>query len=328
MTAINEFSLINILAQRAHQRADVVLGIGDDAALLQVPEGQQLVITTDTLNSGVHFPVETSAFDIGWKSLAVNLSDLAAMGAQPAWCSLSLVLPEANSTWLEHFCDGFFALAHAHDMALIGGDTTRGPLSVSITALAHVPAGQALRRDKAQKGDDIWVSGFLGEAAAALQLWQQGKLDIETGAQQASSELLRQRLLRPQPRLALGQELRSLAHAAVDISDGLLADVGHIAQRSGLAAVIDATAVPLSTALSHAFDKSTARACALGGGDDYELCFTAAQNKRSAIEALAQKLALPLSRIGTMQTGSGVICKDESRGLISASGYRHFADSN
>jgi len=328
MTATDEFSLINTLAQRVHRRADVVLGIGDDAALLQVPEGQQLVITTDTLNSGVHFPVETCAFDIGWKSLAVNLSDLAAMGAQPAWCSLSLVLPQADNTWLEHFCDGFFALAHAHDIALIGGDTTRGPLSVSITALGHVPAGHALRRDSAQRGDDIWVSGFLGEAAAALQLWQQGKLDIATSAQEARSEIVRQRLLRPQPRLALGQGLRPLAHAAVDISDGLLADVGHIAQRSGLAALIQATAVPLSEALSHTFDKTTARACALGGGDDYELCFTAAQNKRRAIEALAQQLALPLSRIGTMQAGSGVICEDETSRPIHANGYRHFANSN
>jgi len=328
MTVTDEFSLINTLTRRAGTRSDVVLGIGDDAALLQVPHGQEVVITTDTLNSGVHFPQETCAFDIGWKSLAVNLSDLAAMGAQPAWCSLSLVLPKADSVWLEGFCDGFFALAQKHNVALIGGDTTRGPLSLSITALGHVPAGQALRRDKAQIGDDIWVSGFLGEAAAALQLWQNGQLDVRTTAPDATSERLRQRLLRPQPRLALGQALRSLAHAAVDISDGLLADVGHMARRSALAAVIETNAVPLSVALRHTFDNIRARGCALGGGDDYEICFTTAAHQRLAIKALAEQLALPITRIGTMQSGSGVICEDEDNAIITDHGYRHFAEQN
>jgi len=326
MTVTDEFSLINMIAQRASTRTDVVLGIGDDAALLQVPAGQQLVLTTDTLNSGVHFPEQTSAFDIGWKSLAVNLSDLAAMGAQPAWCSLSLVLPKIDSTWLENFCEGFFALANAHGVALVGGDTTRGPLSLSITALGQVPAGQALRRDKAQNGDDIWVSGYLGDASAALQLWQQGRLDVSVTAQDINCETLRQRLLRPQPRLALGQALRSVAHAAVDISDGLLADVGHIAQRSGLAAVIQAAAMPLSIALNSTFDETSALACALRGGDDYELCFTAAQSQRLTIESLAKRLALPLTRIGMMQSGSGVICEGDTHNTSALNGYQHFAE--
>jgi len=327
-TISDEFSLINLLARRANTRPDVVLGIGDDAALLQVPHGQQLVITTDTLNSGVHFPAQTNAFDIGWKSLAVNLSDLAAMGAQAAWCSLSLVLPQADQQWLDNFCDGFFALATQQNVALIGGDTTRGPLSLSITALGWVPNGHALRRDNAQVGDDIWVSGFLGEAAGALQLWQGGQLDVSVTSHDTNYECLRQRLLCPQPRLALGQVLRSLAHAAVDISDGLLADVGHIAQRSGLAAVIEAAALPLSTALRTAFDENRARACALRGGDDYELCFTAAPSKRSAIEALAQQLSLPLTRIGMMHAGSGVICEGEANHTAAATGYRHFSHSS
>jgi len=325
MTVTDEFSLINTIARHTCAPADVVLGIGDDAALLQVSAGQQLVMTTDTLNSGVHFPAETSAFDIGWKSLAVNLSDLAAMGAQPMWCNLSLVLPQADNQWLEAFCAGFFALAKQYAVALVGGDTTCGPLSISITALGQVPVGQALRRDQAQNGDDIWVSGFLGEAAAALKLWQQKQLDVCTHAPTNNSERLRQRLLRPQPRLALGHALRALAHAAVDISDGLLADVGHIAQRSGLAAVIHAKTVPLSAALRDQFNETDARRCALRGGDDYELCFTAAPSQRLAIEALAQKLALPLTRIGSMQSGSGVICEGEMAFTAAANGYRHFA---
>ncbi|WP_089153182.1 thiamine-phosphate kinase, partial [Stenotrophomonas pictorum] len=163
--SLDEFGLIERIAARTRARADIALGIGDDAALLQLPPGQQLVVTADTLNAGVHFPPETLPADIGWKALAVNLSDLAAMGAQPAWCTLALSLPEADPDWIEAFADGFFALADAHGIALIGGDTTRGPLSISITAMGWVPAGQALRRDAARVGDDVWVSGHPGEAA-------------------------------------------------------------------------------------------------------------------------------------------------------------------
>ncbi|MGB3394318.1 MAG: thiamine-phosphate kinase, partial [Stenotrophomonas sp.] len=168
---MDEFGLIDHIARRARARADVVLGIGDDAALLQPPPGRQLAVTADTLNAGVHFPSETLPADIGWKVLAVNLSDLAAMGAAPLWCTLSLSLPQADAGWLEDFIDGFFALADASGIALVGGDTTRGPLSLSITAMGAVPAGQALRRDGARVGDDIWISGTPGEAAGALRLW-------------------------------------------------------------------------------------------------------------------------------------------------------------
>jgi len=326
MTNPDEFSLIAFIAAHCHTRDDVVLGIGDDAALLQPPAGQHLAVTTDTLNSGVHFPVATPAVDVGWKALAVNLSDLAAMGAEPAWCSLSLALPRADQRWLEGFCDGFFALARAHSVSLIGGDTTCGPLSICITICGHVPAGCALRRDQARAGDDIWVSGYPGEAAAALRLWQCGQLDISAIAANQQVEQLRQRLLRPQPRVELGQQLRKtgLSRAAVDISDGLLADVGHIAARSRLQARIYADALPLSHALECIVDKTTARHCALRGGDDYEIAFTAAADQRTAISALSSELALPLTRIGRMQPGLGVVCEGETALSGIPDGYRHF----
>jgi len=193
--SLAEFALIDRIRARTLERDDILLGIGDDAALLQPRANEQLVVTADTLNSGVHFPVETPAFDIGWKTLAVNLSDLAAMGARPAWCTLALSLPEASEDWIEAFADGFFALADQHDIALIGGDTTRGPLSLSVTAMGQVGRGQALRRDRAQVGDDIWVSGTLGDAAGALRLWQQGALSIATATLLADYESLRLRLL-------------------------------------------------------------------------------------------------------------------------------------
>ena len=199
--SLAEFALIDRIRARTLERDDILLGIGDDAALLQPRPNEQLVVTADTLNSGVHFPAETPAFDIGWKTLAVNLSDLAAMGARPAWCTLALSLPDASEDWIEAFADGFFALADQHDIALIGGDTTRGPLSLSVTAMGQVGRGQALRRDRAQVGDDIWVSGTLGDAAGALRLWQQGALNVATATLLADYESLRLRLLRPTPRV-------------------------------------------------------------------------------------------------------------------------------
>ncbi|MBN8802480.1 MAG: thiamine-phosphate kinase, partial [Stenotrophomonas acidaminiphila] len=233
--SLDEFALIERIARRTRARADIVLGIGDDAALLQPAPGQQLAVTADTLNAGVHFPAESAPADIGWKALAANLSDLAAMVAVPAWCTLSLSLPQAEGDWLDAFADGLFALADASGIAVVGGDTTRGPLSISITAMGQLPAAQALRRDGARVGDDIWVSGHPGEAAGALRLWQQGRLDVRGVVADAAHERLRQRLQRPMPRLALGLALRSCAHAAADVSDGLLADLGHIASRSGVA---------------------------------------------------------------------------------------------
>lgn len=322
--SLDEFALIERIARRTRARADIVLGIGDDAALLQPAPGQQLAVTADTLNAGVHFPAESAPADIGWKALAANLSDLAAMGAVPAWCTLSLSLPQAEGDWLDAFADGLFALADASGIAVVGGDTTRGPLSISITAIGQVPAAQALRRDGARVGDDIWVSGHPGEAAGALRLWQQGRLDVRGVVADAAHERLRQRLQRPMPRLALGLALRSCAHAAADVSDGLLADLGHIASRSGVAAVLQADAVPLSAALRTALGDAAALDCALRGGDDYELCFTTAPERRQAVQALTADLALPLARIGVIAEGRGVHCEGDAG--AGRSGYRHFAE--
>jgi len=321
--SLAEFSLIERIRTRTRARADVVLGIGDDAALLQPRAGEQLVVTADTLNSGVHFPAETPAYDIGWKTLAVNLSDLASMGARPAWCVLALSLPDADPEWVDAFADGFFALADVHDIVLVGGDTTRGPLSLSVTAMGQVVPGAALRRDGAQVGDDVWVSGTLGDAAVALRAWQGGTLDVRTPAEDAPVDYLRQRLARPTPRVALGSALVGVAHAAVDISDGLLADLGHICERSGVGAQLDPECLPVSAAARARVGLAHARDAALRGGDDYELCFTAAPAQRLAIEALATRLALPLTRIGGIVAGQGVTTGTE---LDGQRGYEHFTE--
>ncbi len=310
---MHEFDLIARIRARAALRGDVVLGIGDDCALLAPPPGMQLAVTMDTLNSGVHFPPETASFDIGWKALAVNLSDLAAMGAQPAWCTLSLSLPEASEDFIDGFSDGFLSLAQQHDFALIGGDTTRGPLSISVTAHGLIEPGSALRRAGAQVGDAVWVSGTLGDAAGALRQWQQGGVMPPT---------LRDRLDRPTPRVALGRALRGVASSCIDISDGLLADLSHICRASGVAAQLDAQALPSSEALRQAFDTATRLALQASGGDDYELCFTAPAAQRDVLHALSQALNLPLTHIGDIVTGAGVCCEGVD---VAAAGYQHFA---
>lgn len=307
-----EFDLIARIRQRAASRGDVVLGIGDDGALLAPPPGMQLAVTMDTLNIGVHFPPETAPADIGWKALAVNLSDLAAMGAQPAWCTLSLTLPQADAAFVDGFCDGFLALAEQHDLALVGGDTTRGPLSVSVTAHGFVAAGEALRRDGARVGDEVWVSGTLGDAAGALAQWQAGAPMLPA---------LRARLDRPTPRVALGRALRGIASSAIDISDGLLADLAHVCRASGVGAEIEIDALPASAALRAVFDAGTRRALQATGGDDYELCFTAPIAQREALETVSRALALSLTRIGRIVPGIGVVCAGLPAGVM---GYQHF----
>ena len=318
--SLAEFALIERIRARARGREDIVLGIGDDAALLQPRADHWLAVTADTLNSGVHFPPETLPADIGWKTLAVNLSDLAAMGATPAWGTLALSLPQADLGWVDAFADGFFALADAHDWRLIGGDTTRGPLSLSVTAFGQIPQGMALRRDGAQVGDDVWVSGTLGDAAGALRLWQSGVLDVTRPADDPQREYLRQRLLRPTPRIALGIALRGIATAAVDVSDGLLADLGHIAERSGLGFEVEAARLPVSAPLRACYGEAVAWQCALAGGDDYELCITASPVHREALQAMGDTGAV-LTRIGRAVSGAGVRC--EAAG--DACGYEHFS---
>jgi len=319
--ATAEFDLIARIRARAAlqemQRGDVVLGIGDDAALLQVPAGMQLVVAMDTLNAGVHFPPETDPHDIGWKALAVNLSDLAAMGARPAWCTLSLSMPDADAGFVDAFLDGFLALGAEHDVVLVGGDTSRGPLSVCVTAHGWVEPGQALRRDGARVGDDIWISGTLGDAAGALAQWQAGI---------AIDPTLRLRLDRPSPRVALGRALCGLAHACIDVSDGLLADLGHVCAASGVGAQLDVDALPASDALRAAFGSDRLSVMQAGGGDDYELCFSAAPSARISVQAAAASAAAAVTRIGVVTAGGGVIASDSAGAAWSppTAGWVHF----
>ena len=311
-----EFDLIARIRARAGARDDIVLGIGDDAALLAPPPGRHLVVTADTLNDGVHFPRDTSPADIGWKALAVNLSDLAAMGADPAWCTLSLSLPQADPAWIDGFLDGFLGLAARHGIVLVGGDTTRGPLSISVTAMGLMDAGRALRRDGARVGDDVWVTGTLGDAAGALSL-----LD------RAHAPTLRDRLDRPTPRVDAGRALVGIATACVDVSDGLLADLGHIASRSGVGAQVDVDALPASETLRGTFDAQARIALQAGGGDDYELCFTAPADARSTIDALSSKLGLRITRIGRVVAGEGVQPLQNGQPWQPLrQGYDHFAE--
>ncbi len=321
-----EFDLIERLRARIRARADVPLGIGDDAALLQPPAGEQLAITADTLNVGVHFPAETLPADLGWKTLAVNLSDLAAMGAQPLWCTLSLSLPHDDAAWMEAFADGFFALADLHGIALVGGDTTRGPLAASVTAIGGIAPGNALRRDGARVGDDLWVTGQPGEAAAALALWQAGTLDVTVPAPDPLHEHLRQRLLRPTPRVEAGRRLRGLAQACVDISDGLLADLGHLCARSGTGAELWLAALP-AIALPADARPEQAHAWQLGGGDDYELCFTAAAPHRDAVAQALAFAGVAGTRIGRIVAGGDIVVRDAQGQAWQPPrrGYQHFA---
>jgi thiamine-monophosphate kinase len=315
-STVAEFDLIERIRRRVAARPDVLLGIGDDAALLQPPVGMHLVVAMDTLNSGVHFPPETAPADIGWKALAVNLSDLAAMGASPAWCTLSLSLPDASTGFVEGFLDGFLALAAHHDVALVGGDTTRGPLSVCVAVHGFIEPGQALRRDGACVGDDLWVSGTLGDAAAALSQWQAGG---------AIDPALRLRLDRPTPRVSLGRALRGIAASCIDVSDGLLADLGHVCKASGVGAWLDVDGLPASPVLRASFDGEARRRLQATGGDDYELCFSAPASMREAVLEAASA-HVPVTRIGRVVAGTGVSAVDR-HGMAwarSSEGFRHF----
>lgn len=312
-----EFDLIDRIRQRVLVRDDVVLGIGDDAAVLRVPAGRELVVAMDTLNVGVHFPADTAAADIGWKALAVNLSDLAAMGAKPAWCTLSLSLPEPDARWVDGFLDGFLDLARVHDVALVGGDTTRGPLSISVTVHGFGAPGRALRRDAACVGDDVWVSGTLGDAAGALAQWRDG------GSRDAA---LRARLDRPTPRVALGLALVDVARSGIDVSDGLLADLGHVCHASGVGARIELAQLPASDALRASFADDARRTLQAAGGDDYELCFTAPADLRNEVERAAAAAGDTVTRIGHIVEGSHAlaIAGDGREWTPDRTGFEHF----
>lgn len=326
-----EFELIERIRQRVTYRHDVLLGIGDDAAVLRPPPGQLLAVSADTLNAGVHFLHGTAASDIGWKALAVNLSDLAAMGAAPAWCMLSLSLPASDADWVDAFLDGFLALAAQHEVALVGGDTTRGPLSVSVTVIGTLPVGQGLQRDSAQAGDDIWVTGTLGDAAAGLALLtghsptDQSSCSIDEPAQTR----LQQRLHRPSPRIAAGLALRGLAHACIDVSDGLFADLGHVLQASGKGACVELSALPTSSALQQFAEQEQRWPLQAAGGDDYELCFTAPPANADAIRLAMQSCDTLAARIGRICAAPGLVAlqPDGSEWHSPQRGYQHFPGS-
>ena len=314
-----EFALIERIRARAAGRGDVLLGIGDDAALLQPPSHASLAWSTDTLVSGVHFPADTAAADIGWKALAVNLSDLAAMGATPAWATLALTLPDADADWLEAFLDGFCELAQAHGVALVGGDTTRGPLSITVGVQGFVPAGAGLRRDGAGFNDDVWVTGTLGDAAGALRQWQHGALQ---------SMKLRHRLDRPTPRVDVGLAIAALATSAIDLSDGLRADLGHVLTRSGVGAELDLGRLPTSTTLAEHFSDEAVRwRLQLAGGDDYELCFTAPASNALAIEQALAGCDTFATVIGRITREPGLRCVAPSGDAFDPGadeGFAHF----
>lgn len=317
---MSEFSLIKQYFKSLPQpRNDVVLGIGDDCAILEVPDGKQLVVSTDTLVSGVHFPENTSAFDIGYKSLAVNLSDLAAMGAEPAWVTLCLTLPEENQHWLSEFVKGFSELLVKNNMQLVGGDTTRGPLSISVHVSGFVEKAKAFRRDTARLGDYIFVTGTIGDAGLGLK----SILDKMSHDGLHNCEI---KLNRPVPRNAVAKELIGFCHCAIDVSDGLLADLNHICEQSRCGAELYLDKLPLSHELKSFYENSVDMSQVLSSGDDYELCFAVDKQYVTEVEAVSNKLGLPITNIGTIVQGSEVVCLDKNNHVIeiSKTGFEHF----
>lgn len=335
---MGEFELIaNYFVPGVVPRNDVVVGIGDDGAVLRCRPDQQLVIAIDTLVEGVHFPVGTAPEDVGFKALAVNLSDLAAMGAEPAWATLALTLPTPDESWLAGFCRGFFQLARAHHVALVGGDTTRGPRTVTVQAHGWVPAGQALRRCGAQAGDLVYVSGTLGDAGLGLA-HRLGHCVLPARALAGASSCLA-RLNRPEPRIALGRALCGLASAAIDISDGLSADLSHVLEQSGVGAQLNIDSLPQSE--GYRLAAATPLACfgasphpelpapayfALTAGDDYELCFTVAPTRVADVEAAVATVGAAVTCIGCIEAEPGLRLKLRNGHSVSLEpmGYAHF----
>lgn len=320
---MNEFELIShfFSNQIKQHRADVALGIGDDCAILNLPPEHQLLVSIDTLVNDVHFPSSSSAFDIGYKALAVNLSDLAAMGATPAWITLALTLPKANETWLHDFSKGLFTLAKEYQVELIGGDTTRGPLTISIQAHGFVPRGKAITRSGAKPGDLIYVTQQLGDAGLALKHIQQ-KLVL-------SDDILKPvltRLNRPHPRIKEGIALRGIATAMIDISDGLISDLKHILKRSQVGAVIDAHHIPISSALRQSLPEEEALKMALSAGDDYELCFCINKTHKNKLEQIRQEHNFIFHCIGEITSEPALVInnKQQKIDLSDYQGFLHF----
>lgn len=303
----SEFEIIQRYFSRPVRHT--LLGVGDDAALLRPDTGAELAVATDVLLEGRHFAKGADPRLLGHKALAVNLSDMAAMGATPRWALLALALPTADEAWLAAFADGFYALAERFDVDLIGGDTTRGPLMICVTILGEAPAGLALLRGGAKPGDDIWVSGELGGAAFALH--------------DAGNAAAARRLHQPEPRVGLGERLRGIANAAIDVSDGFAQDLGHLLERSGVGALVHFALLPKFPC----DDAQLQQRCVLAGGDDYELVFTAPQTARRELEALSVSLRLALTRVGSIQAGEAKLQLLDALGrpMAAGRGFDHFA---
>ncbi|MDF1644589.1 MAG: thiamine-phosphate kinase [Pseudomonadales bacterium] len=324
---MNEFELIHHYFKQRYSDAagsasGISLGIGDDAAVLQPTLGCQTVVAVDTLVSGVHFPENASAYDIGWRSLAVNLSDLAAMGAVPRWFTLALTIPSINKDWLQAFSAGLFGCAQDYNIKLVGGDTTAGPLTLSVQVVGEVADGNYLTRSGAREGDSVYLTGHIGDAMAGLGIMQN-----RYSAGGTQREYLLNRFMKPTPRIEAGLALSRLASAAIDISDGLVADLGHIAKASQLSAQLQLDKIPVSNPLIELLSRGTAQQLALSAGDDYEICFTVSSEKEQQLPGVFEKLQLNYSRIGEMKPGTGVSVLGENGTQVSdrSTGYQHFS---
>jgi thiamine-monophosphate kinase len=320
--SITEFSLIEeFFYQQANKRKDVPLGIGDDCALLEVPAGQQLAMTVDTMVESTHFLASVSPKDLAWKSIAVNLSDLAAMGAEPAWLTLALSLPKTNQQWLKDFSQSFFKCADYYGLQLVGGDTTKGPLTITIQAMGFIPPKAALKRAGAKPGDVICVTGNIGDAGLGLAI-SKGE-HIAKCPEHAKN--LQLRFNRPIPRVAAGIALRNIASAAIDLSDGLVGDLSHLLKASGVGANINLEALPLSESLKAECSIDQAIDYALSAGDDYELCFTIPEENLDKLELVAKSTNCGFSQIGRITGGSELrFCRDGNAVEINLSAYQHF----
>jgi len=327
---MSEFDIIRRnFAGRGVERGDVVLGIGDDGAVVRVPSDCDLVTVMDTLVAGVHFPHETRPEDVGYKALAVNLSDVAAMGAVPAWATLALTLPHADEAWLSAFAHGFFGLAQQYEVQLVGGDTTHGPLTVTVQIQGWVRTGQAVRRSGARPGDVIYLTGSVGDAGLALRAWQQ-----QQALSAADGEYLFSRLHRPTPRCKEGEALSGEVTAMVDVSDGLAADLGHILEASGMGATLNLQSIPLSPTFvavtgsgKYYLNESERLRLALGAGDDYELCFTAPAAQGRRMDELFSNFSCGCRAIGVIEAAPGLRLRQVDGTLLSLehSGYEHFS---
>ena len=320
---MDEFELIRQYFTRTLTDADVRIGIGDDGAVLRPAAGRDLITVVDTLVEGVHYPANLSAKDIAWRAVAVNLSDIAAMAGRPRWMTLALTLKDADRQWLEDFSEGLFAAANEHNVSLVGGDTTSGrQVVVSIQIIGDVDPDRVLTRSGANVGDLIYVSGTLGDAAAGLELLQAGTVSSD------AAKKLADRFCHPSARVTVGQAIASLASAAIDVSDGLYADTLKLLQASGAGGRMEVDALPVSAALQAEFDPQRARRFALGGGDDYELCFTLPSAKESALSEIALQQNVSLTRIGTVTDGGGLACTENGAPFeYRDSGYVHFNEA-